>query len=151
VEEFEDLWVVEALLKNRSEAKRSNLLEGTAIALAAVDGDLRRVSLLLGYFPVAKYCRLPYHSKHLALKDDNMKEFWDEAFGDSFKYGTDMRDFWHNDRNLKFSPLFAAVRGGNADIINKMLDAGFIPDTIALLAAITSGKAAVVKTAIALA
>lgn len=140
---FGDLSVVKMLFKKRDPATRSNVREGTAIALAAVMRNLRCVDML-DYIPVVKYGLLPYESKHAALIDDTAAMYWD---GGIIWTPSPGRSFWHRDRNLRTSPLFFAIQGGYMDVIYKLLDAGFVPNTLTMLAAITSRQEAVVKTA----
>jgi ankyrin repeat protein len=103
--------IIERLLQNRKRTLPINMVEGTAIALAAMMESPQCIDLLLRYLPAQQQCRLPYRSKYHALADD-IDGFWTEAI---------FNPFWHNPRNVISTSLFTAVREGNITTVFTLL------------------------------
>jgi len=113
----------------------SGLLQGTAVALAAFDGNFQCLDVLLQHVPIRKCCILPFRDRCGALTDseDNFESvIYDEYQLPPHSY----QPFWYCDQSLKFSTIFAAVRGGYIDAVGRLLKAGYLPDTLSLVAAI---------------
>ncbi|KAK0738156.1 ankyrin repeat-containing domain protein [Schizothecium vesticola] len=124
-------WVVETLLKNRQPERRSNVIEGTVVALASLKGNLELVSLLLKHIPTPSRCILPYESMHKALGDSEREGLWWDLIERDPQFS-----YW--DQPLRTSPLLMGVKGGSESVVRKLLDAGLAPDQVVLTATILS-------------
>ncbi|CAM1505162.1 Fc.00g107990.m01.CDS01 [Cosmosporella sp. VM-42] len=105
--------VANLLLTNRPAHAQVNVLEATAVALAARSEDMGLLRMLLAYIPCSDIALLP-------LRVDRAGEV----------YETEERDFWLNDGCVTESPVAAAAMDSNIDALCELLKHGYQSDRL---------------------
>ncbi|KAF5965007.1 Sex-determining fem-1 [Fusarium coicis] len=126
----ESHWVIDFLLKNRSLQAPRDILEGTAVGLAAMLGNLPLVRKLVAQLQKPETALLPFFAsssssflfcKETGLKMASSHTFWNRRSSDNYK------DF---NRHFEGSPLAFATSYRGAAVVSELLGHGYQPDNI---------------------
>jgi hypothetical protein len=132
-----DCSLVEKLRRRRMPHKEPDMLEGTAVAMAAWHQNWSILNILLAHIPPTDLCILPYESTLTASGFD-----WPHLWTG---YVDKWLPFWHNSDNIRGSPLFLAVKGGDENIVEALLAGGYSPDALTLFGAVQKNMLSVVN------
>ncbi|KAH7191402.1 hypothetical protein BKA60DRAFT_626203 [Fusarium oxysporum] len=129
----ENHWVIDFLLKNRSLQAPDNILEGTAVGLAAMLGNIPLVRKLIAQLQKPETALLPFFatfssflfSHNEGLQIISSHTFWDRRPNDNDDLGGYTRR-----RLVEGSPLALAASNRGTAGFSELLSCGYQPDDV---------------------
>jgi ankyrin repeat protein len=119
------------LLRGRELGRHEPLLEGTAVGMAAYSANKQILRCLLE-LPTTQTCLIPFSGYH---GYQALFRGWDSNIKESYE-----REFWHDRSQIKCSVLVPALLGRDWGMVRTLLHAGYCPDTLSLLVAISQDR-----------